>query len=256
MAAAREIAMNTADYVNDAMAPFATYEERHGAVAVTTSCLYPSNAMVTVFVRGGPNGAIVSDDGRAIDELTALNREIPNADKFLYRFCRQTGLKAQKGRIVSPKITGNQLVATIAFVANASASAAAWGVEKFKLRRRRNLRKELEKLLNQSFSRTQIQKKRYIQGKSTRPYCFHNVVRLDGRVLLIDPVIPDPNSINSHAIAHLDVSQRRDETIIQRLVFDDEEKWNAADLNLLQMAATLVPLSGLDETVRGFSSMP
>ena len=256
MAAARETTMNTAEYVHEAMAPFATYEERHGAVAVTTSCLYPSNAMVTVFVRGGPNGAVVSDDGRTIDELTALNREIPNADKFLYRFCRQTGLKAQEGKIVSPKITGNQLVATIAFVANASASAAAWGVEKLKLRRRRNLREELEKLLNQSFASAKIQRRRYIEGKSTRQYCFHNVIRLDGRVLVIDPVTRDPNSINSHAIAHLDVSRLRNDTIIQRLVFDDEEKWNAADLNLLQMAATLVPFSGLEVAVRGFSDMP
>ena len=244
--------MNTQNYVENALAPFTKFAEHNGAVAVTTSCLYPSNAMVTVYVRGGPNGAVVSDDGRAIDELTALNRDVKNADKFLSRFCNRSGLKAENGKITSARVSAQQLPASIVFVANASAAAVAWGVDKLKLRRRCNLREELEKLLNLSFPGDIIEKKRQIEGKSTRYYRFDTVVRLNERLLLIDPVIPDANSINSHAIAHLDVRQREDESIIQCLIFDDEEDWSAADLNLLQMAATLVPLSRVDQAMKKF----
>lgn len=244
--------MNTGNYVEHALAPFSMFAECNGAVAVTTSCLYPSNAMVTVYVRGGPNGAVVSDDGRAIDELTALNRDIQNADKFLSRFCNRLGLRAQNGKISSPRVSAQQLPASIVLVANASAAAVTWGIDKLKLRRRRNLREELEKLLNLSFPSDIIEKKRHIEGKSTRQYRFDTVIRLDERILLIDPVVPDANSINSHAIAHLDVKQREDEQIIQRLIFDDDEDWSAADLNLLQMAATLVPLSRVDQAMKRF----
>ena len=244
--------MNTANYVELALAPFTKFAERNGAVAVTTSCLYPSNAMVTVYVRGGPNGAVVSDDGRAIDELTALNRDITNVDKFLSRFCNRSGLKAENGKITSARVSAQQLPASIVLVANASAAAVVWGVDKLKLRRRRNLREELERLLKLSFPSEIIEKKRHIEGKSTRHYRFDTVIRLNERLLLIDPVMPDANSINSHAIAHLDVRQREDDTIIQRLIFDDEEDWSAADLNLLQMTATLVPLSRVNQAMKGF----
>ena len=246
--------MTTAEFVAEALTPFSTFVERHDAVVVLTSCLYPSNAAVTVSVRGGPKmGAIVSDDGQAIDELTACNRDIPNADKFLSRFCLRAGLVAENGKIRSPRISADQLVSAVALVANASAIAVSRGLEIFKPRSRRNIRRELEYLLGQTFPIQHIEKGRRISGESTRTYRFDTVVRLDNsRLLVIDPVAPDASSINSHAIAHLDVRQLGDENIVQRLVYDDHEKWPSSDLNLLRMAATIVPLSNAREVLHKF----
>lgn len=246
--------MNTSEFVAEALAPFSSFEERRGTVAVPTSCLYPSNAAVTVYVRGGSKfGAIVSDEGRAVDELTACNREILDADRFLSRFCRRGGLRAKNGKITSPRVGVEQLAASIAFVANASAEAATWGLQSLKLRSRRNLRKDLETILGRTFPSEHITRDRRIEGKSTRSYRFGTVIRLEQeRLLLVDPVTPDPNSINAHAIAHLDVNQREDDNILQRLVYDDEDGWRASDLNLLQMAATLVPFSRFEELLSNF----
>ena len=237
--------MSTVEYVAEALAPYSTFEQRHGGIAVLTSCLYPSNEAVTVYVRGGPQmGVIVSDEGRAIDELTACNRDILNADRFLTRFCRRSDLVAENGKIRSKRLSTDQLVAAVAFVANTSALAVSRGLEMFKPRNRRNIKRELEILLGRTFPIQHIEKGWRIAGKSTRAYKFNSAIKLNGeRILLVESVVPEANSINSHAIAHLDIQHLQDENIFQRLVYDDDEKWQAADLNLLQMAATIVPFS-------------
>lgn len=231
------------DFVIEALAPYSIGSERDGTVAVPTQCLYPSLAAVTVYVQGGPNGAIVSDAGRAIDELTACNREIPDADRFLRRFCEKTGLKAEQGKIVSPKVSATQLAAAVAFVANASASAVAYGLDHLKSKPRRDVRAELLSVLRQTFPPKRITRQRFV-GTSNRPYTFDYVIHGSGdRYFLVDPVKPDPNSINSRAIAHLDLKGAGELNLTQRLVYDEEDAWQAADLNLLRMAAPLIPLS-------------
>jgi hypothetical protein len=245
--------MSATDFVSEALAPLATLRERDGIITVPTHCLYPSHAVVNVYVRGGANGAVVSDEGRAIDELTSHNRDIANPDRFLQKFCRRAGLNAKNGKIVSPPVEPHQLAASVMFVANASASAVSWGLEHLKVRRRRDLRRELEDLLERTFSKAAITPAR-LSGKSTRQYKFENAIHIGDRLIIVDPVLPDANSINSHAIAHMDIRQLGDERIVQRLVYDDEDEWGAAELNLLRMAAPLVPFSkaatGLERLVR------
>lgn len=235
--------MSAIDFIKNALEPFTNYHEREdGAIAVPTHCLYPSHAIVNVYIRGGKTGAIVSDEGGAIDELTTYNRKITNPDRLLRRFCRRTGLEAKHGKIYSPSVEPQQLAASVMFVANASAAAVTWGLEHLKTHRRRDIRKELESLIERTFPDASIMTER-LSGKSTRQYKFEHVVHIGDHRLVIDPVVPDANSINSHAIAHLDLRQLQDELISQRLVYDDEAEWNAADLNLLRMAAPLVPFS-------------
>jgi len=244
--------MSIAEHVNEALRPFSAHRERHGAVAVTTTCMYPSNALATVVVRGALNGAVVSDDGQAIDELTALNRDIPDADKFLRRFCNRSGLKSDKGVIFSPRIEWRQLPAAVAFVANASVAAVTSGLQTLKKRPSRNLRKELDHVLYQSFPEDRIKKDFRVVGHSTRAYSF-NAVHVNSRVLVMDPVSPDANSVNSRAIAHFDIGRNGDDTIIQRLVYDDDLRWKAADLNLLQAAAKVVPFSIIGPAMQEFA---
>ena len=243
--------MNIAEHVNEALKPFSAHRESDGAVAVTTTCMYPSNALVTVFVRGAMNGAVVSDDGQAIDELTALNRDIPDADKFLHRFCNRSGMKSSKGVIFSPRIEWRQLPAAVAFVANTSVAAVTAGLQILKKRASRDLRKELDHVLFQSFPGHRIKKGFRVVGHSSRAYSF-NAVHVNTNILIMDPVGPDANSVNSRAIAHFDIGRNKDDTIIQRLIYDDHLQWKAADLNLLQAAAKVVPFSNIGPAVSEF----
>lgn len=238
--------MTEMEFVTEALAPFLACAQRDDQLAVPTHCLYPSNTSVTVYVTGGPHGARVSDDGGAIDELSHHGCLLSDPDKYLRRFCRRAGLNSQHGRIYSSVVPADGLVAAVALVANTSSTAAHWGIDRITTRRLRDLRKELYAVLKQRFPEERILLEGRLTGKSNRQYHFDHVITLNrDRRLVVDSVLPDANSINSRAIAHLDLAQKEDPNITQRMVYDEDQEWASADLNLLQMASTLVPLSRL-----------
>ena len=65
--------------------------------------------------------------------------------------------------------------------------------------------------------------------------------------MAVDAVFKDTSSINARTIAHLDVKNTGDESIIQSIVYDDSDQWEAANLNLMRMAAPLLPFSNARE---------
>lgn len=69
------------------------------------------------------------------------------------------------------------------------------------------------------------------------------------RKLIVDPVSNDASSINARVVANLDVKANEDPNIIQRIVYDDEDDWSPADLNLLQVGAIAVPFSRSGEVI-------
>jgi hypothetical protein len=84
---------------------------------------------------------------------------------------------------------------------------------------------------------------------------FANVISfLDRRRLIIDPVVRDPSSISMRVLAHLDIHALNDPLLVQRIVYDDDESWVAADLNMLGMAATPVPFSKSMEVIERLAS--
>jgi hypothetical protein len=94
-----------------------------------------------------------------------------------------------------------------------------------------------------------------IVGHSNKPHKFANVVLLPkGRRLIVDPVIHEFTAINPRVVANLDVRSTRDPLLEQRIIYDDEEDRNPADLNLLQVGATVVPFSRSHEVIRRIAS--
>ena len=218
------------------------------AVVFPTHCLYPSSAAVTVSVFGGKSQVVVTDGGGAISELRSHNREVSNPDRFLTRFCRDKGLIARQGQIMSQMLEPDQLEAAIVMVANASASAARVGFDKFKPKVKRDLKGALHAVLDDVFQGEAIKREGRLTGKSTRSYVFDSLISLDGgRILAVDAVFKDTSSINARTIAHLDVKNTGDESIIQSIVYDDSDQWEASNLNLMRMAAPLLPFSNARE---------
>ena len=239
------------EYAKELLNRYPNVVSTEGGTAVLTHCLYPSNQAVTVFVSGGSNGLRVNDGGGALDVLSAHGCNVASPDRFLMRFCRRKGLRADRGKIYTPIVPPEGLLAAVIMVANASAEAAHWGIEHLKpAARPHDLRKELRNLLTHRFSKERVQSDERLTGKSNRQYHFDLVVTLKGNHrLVVDAVLPDASSINSRAIANMDLGRLDDPNIIQRIVYDDEQDWDAADLNLLQMAATLVPYSRFERSL-------
>ncbi|HEY0832508.1 MAG TPA: hypothetical protein VGE72_01255 [Azospirillum sp.] len=194
-------------------------------------------------VRGGANAFTVSDDGGAIAAIEGAGVDLVSGDNALRKYVRTQGLKVESGAIVSPRVTADQLPVAILLVANASQEAAHRELERRKLRPTRDFKHMLETLLFQRFP-DRTDKDRVVIGESTRQYKFDYAVRApDGRVLLVDAVTPDYSSIASSVLSNLDVKNLNDNSIVQRIVYDDALPWKAEDLVLLQNGAPTVPYS-------------
>ena len=218
------------------------------AVRVTTHCLYPSNGLVDVFVRGGKHQATVSDQGGALSEAFGAGIEKRPSDRTLITMMRDRGLKFSDGAIVSPSVPIEEIAAAIILVANASRDLASHLYESANVRVSRDFRVALRTLLKQQFDERVSENE--VAGKY-KVHTFTNVVTFPNNSrLIIDASTKDASSINARVVANLDVFQLGDPTIKQRIVYDDEEAWSPDDLNVLQMAgAPLVRFSAVQETI-------
>lgn len=209
---------------------------------ITTNCMYPSNGLVRVYVKGGENRVVISDEGEAVGEGTAAGIIMKDADKILRSNIKNRGLSIKDGVIFTAPIETSSAHIAILHLANTARDMAHWLYEHGGVKRNEDFRVLLAKYLENSFGVNLSQAT--IQGASSKPHKFANVISFaNGKKFIVDPVAYDPASINSRVVANLDVKAKNDPDIVQRIIFDDMEKWSPADLTLLQIGATLVPFS-------------
>jgi hypothetical protein len=214
-------------------------EETEDGLRVTTHCMYPSNGLVRVTLRAGRATVVASDEGEAVGEALSAGIVLRNPDKILRSIVRQQGLDIHGGVISTPKMPIEAAPLAILLVANAAKEAAQWLYDHQKLKRDRDFRKLLAEFLRKTFDVRVAPT--IIVGASNKPHKFAHVISLrDERRLIIDPVQNDPSSVNARVVANLDVKSPK---LIQRIVYDDEEDWSAADLNLLNVGAITIPFS-------------
>ena len=90
-----------------------------------------------------------------------------------------------------------------------------------------------------------------IIGVSLKPHKFENLIILpNNRRLIIDPVMADASSVNARVVANMDVKMADIPGLEQRIIYDDDEDWNHADLNLLQVGAPIIAFSKSADAIR------
>jgi hypothetical protein len=219
-------------------------------VRVTTHCMYPSNGLVQVTVRGGVETIVASDEGGAVGEALSAGIPLKDYHRTLAHLIRDQGLSISDGVIFTPQIQIEAVSAAIIHVGNASQDAARWLYEHMKIKRTRDFKVVLAEFLKLTFD-DRVSHNAIIVGHSNKPHKFANVVLLpNGRRLIVDPAAHEASSINARVVSNLDVRAIRDPLLEQRIVYDDKEDWTPADLNLLQVGATVVPFSRSSEVIR------
>lgn len=248
--------MSLIEQVRNVVAEFSECFEDDQRVGISTQFLYPSNEAVTVFVSPAHAGTYrVSDDGGAMDTLSAHGIAFWPDDRKLTNFCAERGLKHNEGMIVAKRIPLEAVTTAIIGVASASRDFAFREVKNIRGQRRRDLRASVQKSLELVFPAERIRHTSPVTGFTNRQYDFDFSINLTGeRRLLIDTVVPDRKSLNAVAIANIDVSKAENPHLEQRIVYDDEDTWSAADLSLLQLAATTVPFSSFQKILGRFES--
>jgi hypothetical protein len=137
----------------------------------------------------------------------------------------------------------------VLLVANASQEVARWLYEHTKIKRSRDFRTLLAEFLKSRFD-DRVEHNAVIFGHSNKPHRFANVISFsNGRRLIVDPVTNEPSSINARVVANLDVKATENPAIEQRIVYDDDEHWAPADLNLLQVGASVIPYSRSSDVI-------
>lgn len=216
---------------------------------VSTHCLYPSNAVVTVTIRGGVNEFVVSDEGGAISEIAGSGFRERVTDRQIRGIVKAQGLKVENGVIYSPAVTMDGLPAAMVLVANASKEIADWALSHLRMTVTRDFKQALTDLLQRHFH-DNLKTQQKVVGHSNKPHTFTNVIWLPGdRRLLVDPVVNDTSSVNARLASNLDVKMSNDPSIDQLIVYDDQQDWSSADLKLLQIAAPTVPFSRAEREI-------
>ena len=244
------------EQVREAITEFSQCFEDDQKIAIPTQYLYPSNEFVTVYVAPTRGESFsVSDGGGALDTLSSHGIQLDEPEKKLASFCTDRALKARGGIIVTKPLPISALTTGIISVASASRDFARRELRTERSHRRRDLVAAVGHTLEGFYPSDRIKRSSVAVGASTRQYSFDFAVNLDGeRRLLIDVVVPDPKSLNATAVANIDVGRAEDPLLDQRIVYDDEENWAAADLSLLQMAARTVPYSLLAKTIARYEA--
>ena len=212
-------------------------------LVVTTHCMYPSNGLVRITIRGGENTIVATDEGGAMEEATAAGIPFNDYNRQLAHVVKGHGLSISDGVIRTPQMPIDAAPLAVLLVANASQDVARWMFDHAKIKRSRDFKLLLAEFLNRSFEH-RVAHNEIIVGHSNKPHKFANVLDLGNqKKLIIDPVSNEASSINARVVANLDVRAVDDPRIIQRIVYDDEDEWTPADLNLLQVGAPVIAFS-------------
>lgn len=237
------------DAIKSDLAALSEARLSHGVVRVTTHVLYPSNGLVRVSLRTHFDRVIVSDDGGGINEARSAGAEISNPSRALRPVVDPYGLFLDGGVICSMPTSLQNALGTVVLVSNASREVSEWVHRHARLKPGRDFRQLLADLLLRRYEGSVSQHAKVL-GASNKPHIFPHMLKMNnGKNLLLDPVINDSSSINARVVVNLDVRSIGNSQLEQRIIYDDYEKWDPANLNLLEVGAKVVPFSRLEGVI-------
>ena len=238
------------DQILSSLAPSAW----ENGVLVPTPVLYPSNSNVVVYVTGGAKSCVVSDRGDALRVARAHGAEISDADQWLRNVLRGSFLHSSSGDITSGEMEVKNVLAGIALVARAAATAVSYAIEHYVPRKEITIQQRALTELKRRFGPSQISRSVSARGASDRHYSFDfSIVSIGPKPLLLDTVSPNPNSINAKAVAHIDLENLQEKAPMHAIIYDQSADWDAAEINLLQSAAQLLPVSRLSQELNRYA---
>src|ERR1039458_4694313 len=239
---------NLVTLITDGLQEMAAIKRVPEGVLVTTHCMYPSNGLVRVMVRSGENTVFASDEGGAMGVALAAGIPVKEYGRQLAHLVKAQGVLIRDGIVFAPPMPIEAAPLSVLLVANASQEIARWLYEHMKIKRTRDFKELLASFLKKTFDDRVAPAT--IVGHSNKPHKFANVISFaSGKRIIVDPVANEPSSVNARVVANLDIKAVQNPLIIQRIVYDDEEEWTPADLNLLQVGADVVPFSRSSEVI-------
>ncbi|MDD5586232.1 MAG: DUF1828 domain-containing protein [Alphaproteobacteria bacterium] len=222
--------------ITKALANFHTLRLSDDGAQVGTSCLFPHGDNVTIVVRHGKNGYIVSDDGLGWNTILSSGTDIKSSHtKKALKIAEETGLVFDQGSFVLNEINDTQLGSGIAWVANAT---QRWVSDVFFTEQRRTeyeLRQRIFDVIVHSVPRDKIEKDISLIGDSNRHYVVDCAVKLSNdNLVLVQGIMNNSNSITTNFVKLVDIKKAHPKFHREVAV---EGVWKAEDLNLISEAS-------------------
>ena len=232
------------------LADWTNLRRTENGAMVRTSCVLPSGTLLNVSVQPAMDGWIVSDEGSVVADVMAHGFDVELSLKGLSNKLSRIGLKVEKGRIFSERVSTSELPFMVAYLATESLDASKWLMKSAAQKSRRGVGDQLNELIDRKYAEFRLTEPLSILGNSSKQYRFENVLLLPTKErLILDPVTRHDGSIKSRLVANLDVKQANHEGLVQRIVYDNEEGWEQQELALLSVGAPTVSLSRVEEVV-------
>lgn len=228
--------------------PIVTKTE-HGAL-VHTHCLMPSGSTVNVLVQPAIRGIVVSDNGAAHKEAISHGVFLSDHERSVQSRLAAKGLTLKKSQIFSPEVGLDEAPLAVIVVANAAREIAEMLLDAPKPSRRTPVSSIISTILRTKYAAHVPGKELIIAGKSKKKYSFENVLVYPAKKVLFDSVSNSPVSINARTLANVDIRKLNDYSVVQTIVFDDNENWTTEQLDILSFGATPIALSDAEKAIR------
>ncbi len=245
--------MTELHFISEAVNAWAAPRQVGPFVIVSTFSMYPSNSAVQAYIEGGAGHFVVSDGGGAIETLMGAGGHKVAGLKLLKDFARSADLKVNgSGWLYSAPTDKDALTSAISMVSETSRSAAEMLIRHFKPAAHSDFRKEVEATLEIRF-RDALSRRAHFTGASNKTHTYDYAIRMgNGRVFLIDAVVPDAASVNAAVVAHMDLRSANRDDVEQAIVYDDNQEWKASDLALLSVGAPTIAYSKFETAMERF----
>ncbi len=236
--------------VMEVLADMTNLRRTENGALVRTSCVLPSGSLLNVSVQPAIDGWIVCDEGAVVADAMAHGFDVDLSLKGLASKLSRDGLRVEKGRIYSDRVSSGELPFMVAYLATAAIDASRWLLTSAAKRSKRSVADALTDLINRKYSDIRLRDPLELLGNSSKSYAFENVLILPNRQrLILDPVSRNDGSIKSRIVANLDVAQAGHQSLIQRIIYDDDEGWEQQELALLSVGAPTIKISKVEEVV-------
>jgi hypothetical protein len=210
------------------------------AARIETTTLLPGGGVVTLSLRLGGGGYVVSDDGAA--RLTLMELGIQDLSRGDIRtgneIARTRGLVFDGNRFSASEVADDQLASAVAYVADASREWASAAIAARARKRERNLVERVVSRLQAIAPGLQFETEREVQGASTKRHRFDLVVSLPGdRFALFETLTPAAVSLAAAHMKFYDLLQAHRDWPREAVV-EDLSIWPSDDLALMQQVSS------------------
>jgi len=223
-------------------------EHRPDGAFITTPLMYPSGSMAVVRVYVlGHDRHFVTDMGMGYLEAEMMGTSLIYA-RNATPIAQQAGLDFDHHAFSLVEVSHHQLPGAIVTIANASERAVALAAYKQSEKRIAEDEERLYERLVKVFTPVHVDRDVPIVGASNTSWRVANVVKLDGKLTVFEPVSRHPNSITTATTKFHDLA-RLDDPPNRVAVVENKERLGTY-LGVLSQAADVITRDAPDKTLK------